>query len=81
MLINKAVKEKIKEVIENYERDELDYGFILIDDVIDDLNFIIDKCTVKKSVYIECVKQLNRLSDEGIIEPEDKDYAISQLYS
>jgi len=52
-----------------------------IDDLIDDLNFILDNCTLKAPVYVECIKQLERLSDEGIIDSDDKDYAISQLYS
>jgi len=81
MPLNKAIKDKIEEVVENYIHDELDYGFVQIDDIIDDLNFIIECSLVKDPVHEECVKQLIRLYDEGIIDLDDKDYAISQLCS
>jgi hypothetical protein len=81
MPLNKAIKDKIDEVISNHENDELDLGYIQIDDIIDDLNFIIESCNVKDPVYTECVKQLERLCREGIIDVDDKNYAISQLYS
>jgi len=81
MPLNKAIKDKIEEVVENYIHEELDFGIVQIDDLIDDLNFILVNCTLKAPVYVECIKQLERLSDEGIIDSDDKDYAISQLYS
>lgn len=81
MPLNKAIKDKIEEVVENFIHDELDFGFVQIDDIIDDFNFIIEHCSVKAPVYVECVKQLEKLSEDGIIDPDDKDYAISQLSS
>jgi hypothetical protein len=81
MPLNKAIKDKIEEVVENFIHDELDFGFVHIDDIIDDFNFIIEYCSVKAPVYVECVKQLEKLSEDGIIDPDDKDYAISQLSS
>jgi hypothetical protein len=81
MPLNKAIKDKIEEVVENYIHDELDYGFVQIDDIIDDLNFIIECSLVKDPVHEECVKQLIRLYDECVIDSDDKDYAISQLCS
>jgi len=81
MPLNRAIKDRIEEVICNHEQDEFDLGFIQIDDIIDDLNFIIDSCPTKALVYAECVRQLEHLSEEGIIDPDDKDYAISQLSS
>ena len=81
MPLNKAIKDRIEEVVDCYIQDELDLGFNQIEDLIDDLNFILENCTVKAPVYAECVKQLERLFDEGIIDTDDKDYAISQLYT
>jgi hypothetical protein len=81
MPLNKVIKNRIEEVITNHEHDELDFGFVMIDDIIDDLNYIINSCPVRGPVYTECVEQLERLSEEGIIDPDDKDYAISQLFS
>jgi hypothetical protein len=81
MPLNKAIKDKIVEVVENFTHDELDLGFVQIDDIIDDLNFILDSCSVKAPVYVECVKQLERLCNDGIIDPDDKDYAINHLCS
>jgi len=81
MPLNKAIKDKIEEVVENFIHDELDLGFVQIDDIIDDFNFIIEYCSVKAPVYEECIKQLEYLSNEGVIDPDDRDYAISQLSS
>jgi hypothetical protein len=81
MPLNKAIKDRIQEVIHHYEQDELDLGYTLIDDIIDDLNFIIENSPTKAPVYIECVKQLEKMYEDGIIDPDDKDYAISQLSS
>ena len=81
MPLNKAIKDRIVEVVENFIQDELDLGYIQIDDIIDDLNFILDSCLIKAPVYVECIKQLERLYDEGIIDSDDRDYAISQLSS
>jgi len=38
MPLNKAIKDKIEEVVENFIHDELDLGFVQIDDIIDDFN-------------------------------------------
>jgi hypothetical protein len=81
MPLNKAIKDRIVEVVENFIQDELVLEHIQIDDIIDDLNFILDSCLIKAPVYVECIKQLERLCNDGIINPDDKDYAISQLSS
>lgn len=81
MPLNKAIKDRIVEVVENFIQDELVLEHIQIDDIIDDLNFILDSCLIKAPVYVECIKQLERLCNDGIIDPDDKDYAISQLSS
>jgi septation ring formation regulator EzrA len=81
MPLNKAIKDRIEEVARNYELEELDLGSVEINDLIDDFNFIIDSCSNKPPVYTECVKQLERLGNDGVIDLDDKNYAISQLFS
>jgi hypothetical protein len=81
MPLLKAIKDRIEDIVESYIQDEIDLGHIQIDDIIDDLNFVIENCNVKELAYTECVKQLQYLYNESIIDSDDKDYAISQLYS
>jgi hypothetical protein len=81
MPLNNAIRNKIEEVIESHEQDEDDFGHLQIEDVIDDLNFIIECCSVRGPVYEECVKQINKMYNDDVIDFDDKNYIISQLYS
>jgi hypothetical protein len=81
MPLSKAIKDRIVEVIESHEQDEIDLGTVHVEDIIDDLNFIIECCNVQAPVYEECVRQVNKMYDDCVIDTEDRDYIISQLYS
>jgi hypothetical protein len=79
-MINDVFKEEVEHIIAEHKFDELYYGGLIVEDIIDDLNFVISKCPVKEELIEICVKQIKDLYEEGIIDCEDRDYIISQLY-
>jgi len=73
-------KRDIQEVINYHFQDELFSNSIDIDDLIDDLRIIINRCSAPDLAYQEAKEQISQLVNSGSLNREDSEYVISELY-